>query len=159
VRANLAPRDRLPEPSLATLDLAFYALAANPVGGLLAAIPFAMLKLHYPAWRAVALGVPLAYVQVLVIDGGWTLLARLPAWNRFLERRRSPRVERLMAARGGFWITFLATPFVGPWLIMAFMRYARIGQQRVALPILAALAVTAAGLAVACLLIPALFVR
>jgi hypothetical protein len=144
---------------MGSLDIAFYALATNPIGGLLAAIPFAIFKLHYPAWRAVAIGVPLAYVQVLVIDAAWGLLAKVPSWTRLLERRRSPRVERLMAARGGFWITFLATPFVGPWLVMAFMRYARVTQLRVAVPILAALAVTAIGLAAGCVWIPTLFLK
>jgi hypothetical protein len=138
-------------------DVAFAVLAANPFGGLLVAIPFATLKLHYPVWLSVAAGAPLAYLQVLVIDLAWSLLARAPAWGRFLERRRSPRVERLLASRGGFWITFFATPLLGPWLVMAFMRYAHVDQRRVALPILMALACTAAILAVACVLVPRVF--
>lgn len=138
-------------------DFAFLALAVNPVGGLLVAIPFAILKLHYSPWLAIAAGTPLAYVQVVVIDGGWSVLARWGAWRRFLERRRSPRIERLLASRGGFWITFLVTPFAGPWLVMAFMRYAQVRQRHVALPILAALACTAGVLAAACEVLPYLF--
>jgi xanthosine utilization system XapX-like protein len=138
-------------------DLAFALLAANPFGGLLVAIPFAILKLHYPTWLAIAVGTPLAYIQVPVVDATWSLLARIPSWGRLLEKRRSPRVARLVAARGAFWITFLATPFLGPWLVMAFMRYAHVGQRRVALPILAALACTAAALAWACILAPRMF--
>ncbi len=138
-------------------DLAFVLLAANPFGGLLVAIPFAALKLGYPIWLSVCAGAPLAYLQVPAVDLAFGLLARAPAWTRMLERRRSPRVERLLASRGGFWITFLATPFLGPWLVMAFMRYAHVGQRRVALPILAALASTAAVLAIACALVPRAF--
>ena len=124
-------------------DLTFALLAANPVGGLLVAVPYGMLRLHYPIWLTLVAGTPLAYLQVLVIDASWTLLARIPAWQRFLDRRRSPRVERLVASRGGFWITFGATPFIGPWLVMSFMRWARVPQRRVALPILLALLATA----------------
>jgi hypothetical protein len=138
-------------------DLAFVMLAANPFGGLLIAVPFAVLKLHYPIWLSIAAGAPLAYLQVPAIDLAWSLLARAPGWTRFLDRRRSPRVERLLASRGGFWITFLATPFLGPWLVMAFMRYAQVSQRRVALPILTALACTAAVVAVACAVVPRAF--
>jgi hypothetical protein len=128
-------------------DLTFALLAANPVGGLLVAVPYGMLHLHYPIWLTIAWGTPLAYLQVLVIDASWTLLARIPRWQRFLDRRRSPRVERLVASGGGFWITFCATPFVGPGVVMSFMRWARVPQRRVALPILLALLATAAAVA------------
>jgi len=138
-------------------DLAFALLAANPFGGLLVAIPFAMLKLHYPAWVATAMGAPLAYLQVVVVDASWSWLARIPGWQRFLERRRSPRVARLVASRGAFWITFVVTPLLGPWLVMAFMRYAQVDQRRVALPIFASLACTAAALACACAIVPRAF--
>jgi hypothetical protein len=138
-------------------DLAFALLAANPVGGLLVAIPFAILKLHYPMWLAMVLGTPLAYLQVLVVDASWSLLARIHWWRGFLERRRTPRVERLVASRGGFWITFLLTPFLGPWLVMAFMRFAQVRQRRVALPILASLLCTAAVIATVCALAPRVF--
>ncbi len=138
-------------------DLAFATLAANPVGGLLIAIPFGMLKLHYPGWLTVVAGVPLAYLQVPAVDAAWSVLHRAPWWQGFLERRRSPRVEKLLASRGGFWITFLAAPFLGPWLVMAFMRYARVPQRKVALPIVLALAATAAVIAGLCSLVPTLF--
>ena len=138
-------------------DLAFLALAANPAGGLLVAVPFAILRLHYPAWLAVAASFPLAYLQVPAVDLGWSLLVRVPAWGRFLARRRSARIERLVAARGAFWVTFFATPFLGPWLVMAFMRYAQVPQRRVAAPILCALAVTASAVAGVCELIPRAF--
>jgi hypothetical protein len=138
-------------------DLFFALLAANPIGGLVVAIPYAVLKLHYPLWLAVVVGVPLAYLQVVVVDFAWNLLGRAPAWRRLIERRRSPRVERLLASRGGFWITFLSTPVLGPWLVMAFMRYAQVAQRRVALPILAALACTAVAMAAASAVVPHAF--
>ncbi len=125
----------------------FALLAANPFGGLLIAVPFALLQLHYPVWLAVTLGTPLAYLQVIAIDASWTLLARIDRWQRFLDRRRSPRVERLVASGGAFWITFCAAPFIGPWLVMSFMRWARISQRKVALPILLSLLATALAVA------------
>jgi hypothetical protein len=138
-------------------DLGFALLAANPFGGLLVAIPFAVLKLRYPVWLATAVGAPLAYLQVVVVDVGWRVLARIPGWHRFIERRRSPRITRLVASHGAFWITFFATPLVAPWLVMAFMRYAQVEHRRVALPILVSLACTAAALACACVLVPRAF--
>jgi hypothetical protein len=139
------------------LIFTFAFLAANPFGGLLIAIPFAVLTLHYPAWWVVLASVPLAYLQVIVIDVAWGWLARIERWNRFLMRRRSPRVERLVASGGGFWITFAATPLLGPWLVMAFMRYAQVRQRRVALPILLALLLTSVVLTSLCVVVPQLF--
>jgi len=140
-------------------DLAFVTLSINPIGGILVSIPFAVFKLGYPAWLAALAGVPLAYVQVIAVDLGWTLLARIPAWHRFLERRRSPRVEKLLAARGGFWVTFVAAPLIGPWLVMAFMRYAQVPQRRVAVPILLGIGCVAMGIAGACVWAPRLVGR
>jgi hypothetical protein len=135
------------------------ALAVNPLGGLIAAIPFAILVLKWPAWVVVAAGVPLAYVQVVVVDVAWGSLARIQAWKDFLERRRSPRVERLVASGGRFWITFFATPLLGPWLVMAFMRYAHVRHGRVALPIALGLLCTAVVLATLSMAVPELFAR
>ena len=140
-------------------DLAFVALSMNPLGGLYASIPLAVFKLHYPAWLAVALGVPLTYLQVVVIDLAWTQLYR---WDRFrlrLEKKRSPRIERLMASRGAFWSTMVLAPLIGPWVVMAFMRYAQVPQRRVALPILLGILCMATVVAVACVFIPRLFIR
>ncbi len=137
----------------------FATLAVNPVGGLVVAIPYAVLRLGYPAWLTVIAGVPLAYVQVIAVDLGWTWLGRIASWHRFLERRRSPRVERLIAARGGFWITLICTPLIGPWLVMAFMRYAQVPQRRVALPILLGLGLSATVTALLCVFVPRVFAR
>jgi xanthosine utilization system XapX-like protein len=139
--------------------LAFVAMAINPIGGLLIAIPFAVLKLDYPPWLALLAGVPLAYVQVLVIDLGWTTLARWPRWSSWLERRRSPRVNRLVESRGSFWLTLLLSPLIGPWLVMAFMRYARVPQRRVALPILLGLSWTGTLITLATVWAPRLLPR
>ncbi len=125
----------------------FAVLAANPLGGLLIAVPFALVRLGFPAWATVLAGAPLAYLQVLVVDLGWSLFDRFPAWRRLLDKRRNAGVERLLQSRGGFWITFVAAPLLGPWLVMAFMRYAQVPQRRVAAPILLSLAATAAGAA------------
>ena len=138
-------------------DIAFVALAANPFGGLLVAVPLAVLKLHYPTWLATLVGAPLAYLQVVAVDLGWSLLARWPAWHRFLLARRSARIERLVASGGTFWVTFFATPFVGPWLVMAFMRYAQVDQRRIAAPVLCALVCTAMTVAELCELLPHAF--
>ncbi len=138
-------------------DWAFVGFAVSPLGGLLVAIPFATFELHYPPWLTLVAGVPLAYVQVIAVDALWLALSQLAWWTRILERRRSARVERLLAARGGFWITFLATPFLGPWLVMAFMRYAHVPHRRVGPPILLALVGTSALLIALCTFVPRLF--
>ena len=147
----------MPASSSVGGGLSFVLLAVNPFGGLLVAIPYAILKLHYPAWVATFVGTPLAYVQVAVVDLAWSVLGRWPAWDRFVLARRSKRIERIVASGGSFWVTFLATPFVGPWLVMAFMRYAQVRQGRIAAPILCALFCTAAVLAAVCDLVPRAF--
>lgn len=137
--------------------VAFSLLAINPVGGLAVAVPFAVFKLHYPAWLILAVGIPLAYVQVLTVDLGWTLLARTGWWFRFLERRRSARIEKLIASRGAFFGTMVLAPLIGPWLVMAFMRYAQVPQRRVALPILLGITWAAVAFVAACTVVPELF--
>ena len=137
--------------------MAFVALALSPIGGLLVAIPYGIFVREYPIGLVLALGIPLAYVQVFAVDWLWTGLSRWPRWQRLMARLRSPRVERLMAARGGFWITLGATPLVGPWLVMAFMRYAQVPHRKVALPILLGLSLAATTIAALCAWAPGLF--
>ena len=139
--------------------LAFAVLAVNPVGGLTLAIPFAVFKLHQPAWLAYAVGLPLAYTQVLVVDLFWTQLIRLRWWSGFLARRRSPRVEKLVASRGSFWLTMLLSPMIGPWLVMALMRYAQVPHRKVALPIFLGFVWNAGAVALGCAWLPQLFHR
>lgn len=137
--------------------IAFILLAVNPIGGLLAAIPFALLKLDYNPWAVVVVGIPLSYVQVLVVDFGWTRLEKFGWWRRLIERSRGKWATRLVQSRGGFWITYLATPFIGPWMVMALMRWAGVGQRVVALPIVLSLTTSSLIIADACVLIPTLF--
>jgi hypothetical protein len=138
----------------------FVALSVNPVGGLAVSIPFGVLRMHYPGWLVVVLGVPLAYVQVLVVDFGWSTLGRMAWWRRLLERRRSARLERwLVTSRYTFFTTMLLAPLIGPWLVMAVMRYAQVPQRRVALPILLGITVMATLWVVGCTTLPALFRR
>ena len=139
------------------LDLTYAFLAFQPFGGLLVAIPLGVLKLGYPWWITVLTGPPLAYLQVVVVDGLWSLLERWPWFLRTLERRRSPRIERLLAGGAGFWATFVAAPLVGPWAVMAFLRYGRIPQRRAALPILLAMLVVSVGITAVCVWAPAAF--
>lgn len=140
-------------------DATFAALATSPFGGLVVAIPFAIFAQHYPPWLAMVAGVPFAYVQVLVVDAAWTLLTRLSWWRDFLERKRNRTVERVLASRGGFWATFVACPIVGPWVVMAFLRYARVPQRRVALPIVLSLACVSATVTLLCVFAPHLLPR
>ncbi len=114
-------------------------VAISPIPGLLAAIPMSILARNDPGWVWLIAGPLLAYVQVLVVDFGWSLLLKWKAWGRLLDRMRSPRVEKLMASKGGFWTVFFGTPTIGPWVIMAFMRYAQVPQRKVAAPMLLAL--------------------
>jgi hypothetical protein len=138
-------------------DLAFVAMSINPIGGLAISIPFAIFELGYRPWLALLVGLPFAYVQVIVIDLSWSFLARWPWWHRWIEKRRSPRLQRIVDSRGGFWITLLFAPLVGPWLVMALMRYAGVPQRRVALPIFLGLAWSSSLLTAACVWVPRWF--
>ena len=139
------------------MDLSYIAMAIQPFGGILVAIPLAILHLQYPVWLVVATAPFLAYVQVLVVDLLWNALDKIPAWRRMLERRRSPRMERVMAGGGAFWTTFLTAPLVGPWVIMAFMRFARVPQRRIAVPILLSMLSVTLVVTALCLAVPVLF--
>lgn len=139
--------------------MSYVALAILPVGGILLAVPLALLHLDYPIWLVLLTAPALAYIQVLIVDLGWSALERWPWWRRVLERRRSRRVERLVESRGAFWATFFAAGLISPWVVMAFMRYARLPQRRVALPIyLAMLTVTIVATAI-CVFVPEWFSR
>lgn len=137
--------------------LAFLLLAVNPIGGLLAAIPFALLKLGYSPWLVVFAGVPLSYVQVIVVDTGWTVLEKLGWWRRLIERSRGKWAQRLVSSRGSFWVTYLATPILGPWLVMALMRWAAVPQRVVGPPIFLSQCTASLIIALLCVLIPTLF--
>lgn len=138
---------------------AYVVLAINPIGGLLAAIPFAIFKLGWPAWFVVATGVPLCYLQVFVVDLGWSGLEQWGFFQRLVERTRTRAkwAQRLLASRGSFWVTFGATPFLGPWMVMALMRLAGVPHRHIALALALSLLTTSALLAGACVYVPAWF--
>lgn len=134
--------------------VSFCLVGISPVGGMVAAIPLGLLVLGLPLWLVLALGVVLAYLQVMAVDVLWDALERLGWWRRALQRTRSPRLERLLASPGAFWPTVVLVPLVGSWAVMGLMRYAGVPQRRVALPILLSLVLLAAGLCAGCLWVP-----
>jgi hypothetical protein len=138
-------------------DWTYLGLGVSPIGGLLASIPWGMFEMHYPAWLVIASSPPMAYVQVIVIDALWSSFQRSSYFRRLIEGKRSPRVEKLLASRGSFWATLLATPLVGPWVVMAFMRYAQVPQRKVALPMLLSLLVVSAFFTAMCVYVPSFF--
>ncbi len=137
----------------------FVALAVNPFGGLLLAIPYAKLVLHMSPWLAAVLGWPLAYVQVAAVDVLFHTLSRLGWWRRLVERKRTPRLQRMVASPRMFWMILLFAPFVGPWLVMAVMRYANVPHRRIALPMALSLGWNAAGLALLSIYAPKLLAQ
>jgi len=140
-------------------DLAYVAMAINPVGGLAIAIPFAVFELGYPPWFALAAGLPLAYVQVIVVDLAFGALSAWPRFRRWIERRKSPRIQKIVDSRGGFWVTLFFAPLIGPWIVMAVMRYAGIPHRRVALPLFLGNTWTAGLITIACVWLPRLVGR
>jgi len=138
---------------------AFVALAINPFGGLLFAIPYAKAMLGMSPFVAALIGVPLSYVQVLAVDWLWQWLSRIDWWRRFIERRRTPRLERMTSSPYMFWLVLVFAPFFGPWLVMAVMRYANVPHKRVALPMALGLAWNAMGIALVTLYAPRLLPR
>lgn len=138
-------------------DWFYVAQSINPVGGLLASVPWAILKLHYPLWVVLLSGPPLAYIQVIVVDLSWSYLRRISYINNLLEKKHSPRVERLFASGGAFLPVLIATPLVGPWVVMLVMRYAKVSQRQVFAPIALALTLVTGVLSILCLSLPDLF--
>ncbi len=113
---------------------AFVVLAINPFGGLLFAIPYAKTMLGMSPFLAALIGWPLAYVQVLFVDVLWKTLSRIGWWERFIHKRRTPRLQRMVSSPYMFWMILVFAPFFGPWLVMAVMRYANVPHRRIALP-------------------------
>ena len=62
--------------------------------------------------------------------------------GRFVElvdKRRSPRLEQMLESRwASLWIAAIS-PWVGPWMVMAFSRFAQRGLKHVGLPLFAGL--------------------
>lgn len=125
----------------------FVALAINPFGGLLIAIPYAKGVLGVSPWLAALVGWPLAYVQVVFVDLLWKTLRRIPWWERLIERKRTPRLERMASSPYMFWMILAFATFLGPWLVMAIMRYANVPHRKIAVPMALSIGWNAAGIA------------
>jgi len=134
----------------------FVVLAINPFGGLLLAIPYAKAVIGMSPWWAATFGLPLAYTQVVFVDGLWEVLQRVEWWRRLVERKRTPRLERMASSRYMFWLILVLAPIVGPWLVMAVMRYANVPHRRVALPMALSLGWNATAIALLCVYVPRL---
>jgi hypothetical protein len=132
----------------------FVVLAINPFGGLLFAIPYSKVVLGVSPWLGALIGWPLAYVQVLFVDLLWNTLWRIGWWRRLIERRRTPRLERMASSRYMFWTILAIGPFLGPWLVMAVMRWANVPQRRIVLPMMLALGWNAAVIALVTIYAP-----
>lgn len=139
--------------------IGFVALAINPFGGLVFAIPYAKVVLHVSPWIAALIGWPLAYVQVLAVDVLWKTLSRWAWWQRLVERRRTPRLERMASSRYMFWLILFFAPFLGPWLVMAVMRWAHVPHRRIAVPMALSLGWNAMGIAFLSIYAPRLLPR
>jgi hypothetical protein len=137
----------------------FVALAVNPLGGLMVAIPYAKLVLGMSPWCAALLGWPLAYVQVLFVDVLWKTLSRIGWWQRLIARRRTPRLDRIVASRYMFWMIVAFGCFAGPWLVMAVMRYANVPHRRIVAPMALSLGWNAMGIAFLSVYAPRLLLR
>jgi hypothetical protein len=137
--------------------VALFAIACvNPFGGLMVGIPIAVFKLDWPPWIAVALGVPLAYLQVVAVDLLWERLLAWPWWMRMIEKRRSQRLTDLLARDDAkIWLALFGV-WAGPWLVTALARFSGHSVRRVALPLLFGLTYVGIGVAVACRLAPQL---
>jgi len=138
---------------------AFVALAVNPFGGLLFAIPYANVALGMSPWWAALIGWPLAYVQVVFVDVLWKTLWQIGGWRRLVERKRTPRLERMASSRYMFWLILLFGALMGPWLVMAVMRWANVPHRRIAVPMALSLGWNAAGIALLSAVAPRLLPR
>ncbi len=137
--------------------LSFVLLSLSPAPGLLAAIPLAILKLGYPPWFVLLTATPLAYVQVFAVHLLWESLQKLSFVKNVIENKRSARVDSMLATGGSFVPVFLATPVIGPWGVVIFMKYGRVPLRKVALPIAVSLACIALVVTGLCVYVPAFF--
>jgi hypothetical protein len=125
----------------------FVILAINPFGGLMFAIPYAKAVIGLSPWLAALIGWPLSYTQVMVVDLFWDGLNRIGWCQRLFERKRTPRLERIAASPNMFWLIAGFGCFLGPWLVMAVMRWARVPHRRIVVPMAISLGWNAAGIA------------
>jgi hypothetical protein len=135
---------------------AFVLACLNPFGGMFVAIPLALFKLDWPAWLAIALSVPLVYVQVIVVDLLWERLLTWPWWLGVIEKRQSPKLSALLSRDdAALWLALLGV-WAGPWLVTALARYSGHTVKRVALPLLFGITYVSVGTTLACMYAPSL---
>jgi hypothetical protein len=132
----------------------FVIACVNPFGGMFVAMPLALFKLEWPAWFACVLGIPLGYVQVIVVDLLWERLQAWPWWMQVIEKRRSPKLNELLAREDAkLWLAIFGV-WAGPWLVAAITRYSGHAVKRVALPLLFGISYVTVGTALVCLYAP-----
>jgi len=137
--------------------LAVLLTALSPVGGMVAALPLGILGFGFPWWGVALVGIAAGWAQALVVDLCWELLERWPWWRRMMARRRTGWIARGLSRPGTFWPIVVATPLVGPWVVMALMRFAGVPRSRVTPPLLLGLVFLAAVLVLTCHHAPRLF--
>lgn len=136
--------------------IGFVLTAINPWGGMFVAIPIAIYTLDWPAWFACLLGIPLGYVQVIVVDRLWERSMRWPWWVQLLEKRRSERLTNWLARDDAKWWLAIFGVWFGPWLVTAFARFAGHPVGRVAMPLLFGISYLTVGTAIVCKIAPQL---
>jgi hypothetical protein len=132
----------------------FVIACINPFGGMFVAMPIALFKLEWPPWFACLVGIPLGYVQVLVVDLLWERLMAWPWWVQLIEKRRSDKLTDLLARDNAkLWLAIFGV-WAGPWLVMAVTRFSGHTRGRVALPLLFGITYVTIGVAAVCKLAP-----
>jgi hypothetical protein len=134
----------------------FVLACINPFGGMFVSMPIALYKLEWPPWFACALGIPLAYVQVVVVDVLWERLMAWPWWVRLIEKRKSEKLTDLLARDNAKIYLAIFGVWAGPWLVMAVARFAGHTRGRVALPLLFGITYVTIGVAAVYKLAPQL---
>jgi hypothetical protein len=127
------PRDRT--LAMGSYVVGFVLMALNPIGGAFIAVPIAIWKLNWPITAAVVVTAMLAFVQVLVVEFGWSWLQTRPRFMGFVERKRSPRLTAMLTSPWApLWIALLG-PWIGPMTVMAIARFSAIPFGRVGPPL------------------------
>ncbi|MFT3926236.1 MAG: hypothetical protein QM778_27065 [Myxococcales bacterium] len=136
------------------LEVLFILSALNPFGGAFLAIPLAIFKLGWSPWFVWFITIPLIYAQVIVVDLLWDRLLAWPRAARFLEQRKSEKLERILGSKhSGLWLSVFGV-WAGCWLVMAAARFAGYRQSKVAFPLLFGISYLVAIAVLICLYAP-----